>query len=463
MPALAKARHVAAIGLAALAIGCASSGSQPPEDVDCRALLSAGDAPLPQADGTWSGSVANGAASTTLELRLVDGRAYASLPEREQFDDPVRAMSSANGRTLCLAAPYRPASGVIMLQRTGPDWAGVWWDADIEADIFLSPARLPRLPRERALDFTSADGARLAGTLVLPAAGDGPFPVVVWVHGSSPTTRDTWFYRGRAYRLARTGVASLIWDKRGAGASTGEQPWNIDRLTLDAQAAIDAARAAPETADDRVVIAGASQGGWIAPRVAAENPWLAGVMVSAAPGITIAEQNLYGFERALQNEGVPDDLIADAVGVVRMTYEYYRTGEGYDALRARFAAAENQAFVNEPFFRRYLFQGGELPGPDVDPQDWRFMFVDYLEYWRRLEPPALAMWGADDDEVPAGLSRDRIATALASRGARDDVLVIFDDATHSLYVDRDEGDAWDWERTAPGYRDTVDDWLSRWR
>jgi pimeloyl-ACP methyl ester carboxylesterase len=388
-----------------------------------------------------------------------DGRAWASMPERAQYDFPVRVTSPAHN-VLCVSAPYR--NGAWTLSRVGRSLMGRWQDRNFAADVQLRSARAPSAIRERALDFVSADGARLAGTLVTPR-GRGPFTTVVWVHGSAPTTRDTWFYRGRARMLARQGVASLIWDKRGAGASTGEQSWSVDRLTLDAEAAIAAARDAPEVADDRVVLAGASQGGWIAPRVAADNPWLAGVLVIAAPGITIAEQNVYAFEQTLRRENVPEDLTTRAVALVRATYDYYRTGEGYAALRARFDDPANAPIVSEQFFRNMLFQGGELPGPGVDPSDWSFMYVDYLQYWRRIDQPVLAMWGADDNEVPPTLSRDRIGEALAEHGADDRVLRIYDDATHSLYVHRDAGEPADWERTAPGFREDLLTWLSRRR
>jgi uncharacterized protein len=65
----------------------------------------------------------------------------------------------------------------------------------------------------------------LHGTLEVPA-GDGPFPVALIIAGSGPTDRDgndaplglkTDCYRLLAQYLARQGIASLRYDKRGAG------------------------------------------------------------------------------------------------------------------------------------------------------------------------------------------------------------------------------------------------------
>ena len=63
--------------------------------------------------------------------------------------------------------------------------------------------------------------ASLAGTVVLPR-GAGPHPAVVFVHGSGPARRGEFFHF--ADRFARAGIAALIYDKRGSGASVGGHP-----------------------------------------------------------------------------------------------------------------------------------------------------------------------------------------------------------------------------------------------
>jgi alpha-beta hydrolase superfamily lysophospholipase len=61
---------------------------------------------------------------------------------------------------------------------------------------------------------------QLAGTLYLPPAGP-PAPAAVFVHGAGPAVRDDGYYE-LARHFARKGVAALIYDKRGCGASTGD-------------------------------------------------------------------------------------------------------------------------------------------------------------------------------------------------------------------------------------------------
>jgi dipeptidyl aminopeptidase/acylaminoacyl peptidase len=69
---------------------------------------------------------------------------------------------------------------------------------------------------EEEIRFISNDGTQLAGSLLLPS-GKGPHPAVVFAHGSSAQTRNGFFGNIRffAEAYARSGIAALIFDKRG--------------------------------------------------------------------------------------------------------------------------------------------------------------------------------------------------------------------------------------------------------
>lgn len=84
--------------------------------------------------------------------------------------------------------------------------------------------------KERVVRFRAADGATLAGTLLLPIRSELQYvPGVVLIAGSGPTDRDgnnayipdrIDLLKQIAERLANAGIASLRYDKRGSGAST---------------------------------------------------------------------------------------------------------------------------------------------------------------------------------------------------------------------------------------------------
>ncbi|MCA1732010.1 MAG: alpha/beta fold hydrolase, partial [Acidobacteria bacterium] len=160
----------------------------------------------------------------------------------------------------------------------------------------------PAQVRERELAFENGD-VGLAGTLLLPPGTKRKFPAVVFLHGSGPEGR--WASRYLATRFARAGIAGLIFDKRGVGESTGD--WRTathDDLAGDAAAAVAALIKDDAIDPARVGIHGHSQGGTLAPLVAAKAP-VAFVIASAAGGLPVDEIEIYSLENLVKVDALP--------------------------------------------------------------------------------------------------------------------------------------------------------------
>jgi alpha-beta hydrolase superfamily lysophospholipase len=129
----------------------------------------------------------------------------------------------------------------------------------------------------------------LPGTWTIPA-GEGPFPVIVLIHGSGPNDRDETIggsrpFKDLAWGLATAGIAVLRYDKR-TQAHSASVPRDIgldEEVIDDALAALEVARTHPSTDDQRVFLLGHSLGGMLAPEVATRDGELAGIAVLAAP------------------------------------------------------------------------------------------------------------------------------------------------------------------------------------
>jgi len=110
-------------------------------------------------------------------------------------------------------------------------------------------------------------GVRLGGTITLPG-GRGPFPGAVLIGGSGPSDRHNGgFFDVLTGHLVASGVASLAYDKRGVGSSTGR--WDtatIGELAADADAACTVLQAHMAVAD-AVSVLGHSEGGWVTMRL----------------------------------------------------------------------------------------------------------------------------------------------------------------------------------------------------
>ncbi len=137
---------------------------------------------------------------------------------------------------------------------------------------------------------TVGDGEwKLPGVLTVPK-GAGPFPGVVLVHGFGPNDRDetvggTKMFRDLAEGLASRGIAVLRYDKRSrvyGPKFAGLANRTVHEETVeDALAAANVLRAQKEVDPKRIYVLGHDLGGYLAPRIAAEDEKLAGLIILA--------------------------------------------------------------------------------------------------------------------------------------------------------------------------------------
>lgn len=111
---------------------------------------------------------------------------------------------------------------------------GMPFRLDLEpGKVVMNRPQTPRPPYPYATEDVSfvntKDGATLSGTLTLPVGHNpqSPVPVVIMVSGSGLQNRDEELFGHKPFlvladHLARNGIASLRYDDRGAGRSTGD-------------------------------------------------------------------------------------------------------------------------------------------------------------------------------------------------------------------------------------------------
>ena len=136
---------------------------------------------------------------------------------------------------------------------------------------------------------TVGDSLKLPGVISMPK-GDGPFPAVVLVHGSGPQDMDETIqgnkpFRDLAWGLASKGVIVLRYMKRTKvyGAKMNAYTVTVQDETIDdAIEGVHLLRARPETDTTRIVVAGHSLGGMLAPEIAASEPAVKGIALLAA-------------------------------------------------------------------------------------------------------------------------------------------------------------------------------------
>lgn len=166
--------------------------------------------------------------------------------------------------------------------------------------------------REPISSTFAVSGVPIAYTIDFPS-GRGPFPAVVLVHGSGRTTRDDISFLADKFR--QRGFATLRFDKRGVGASGGEYrgigPAASDSLlrvlALDVNGALTAIRGAPGIDAARVGLAGGSQAGWIIP-ISAVTQNVKFCVILSGPTVSVGREVFYSS--LAENTTLPLDSVA---------------------------------------------------------------------------------------------------------------------------------------------------------
>lgn len=146
-------------------------------------------------------------------------------------------------------------------------------------------------------------GHTLNGVLTTPKDGRKQHGLIVYVHGDGPVgaTHDDG-YKPMWEANAEAGFASLSWDKPGvAGASGNWLDQSMDDRADEAAAAITWARARPDIDGDRIGLWGASQAGWVLPKIAARTT--VSFVIAISPAINWLRQGRYHLLAELRADG----------------------------------------------------------------------------------------------------------------------------------------------------------------
>ena len=134
------------------------------------------------------------------------------------------------------------------------------------------------------------DEWQLPATLTIPK-GKGPFPAIVLVHGSGPHDRDETIgankpFKDLAWGLATKGIAVLRYEKRTKQYATEilstMKDFTVNEETInDALAGVNLLRKTEEIDPTKIFILGHSLGAMLAPRIAAQDRGIAGLILLA--------------------------------------------------------------------------------------------------------------------------------------------------------------------------------------
>jgi uncharacterized protein len=259
-------------------------------------------------DGAWMGTLDLGAAKLRVVFHIVnteDGLT-ATLDSPDQGAKGIPATSiTRNGTALKIeiksiggvfegktAADLSTIDGTFT--QLGSPHPLVLKRVKDQSELELKRPQNPVKPypyREEEVSYENkVQNVTLAATLTIPQ-GKGPFPGVVLITGSGPQDRDESLMGHKPFLvlsdyLTRHGIVVLRADDRGTGKTTGvfATATTADFAT-DTEAGVAFLKTRAEVDPHRIGLIGHSEGGVIAPMIAARNKDVAFIVMMAGTGV----------------------------------------------------------------------------------------------------------------------------------------------------------------------------------
>jgi uncharacterized protein len=291
------------------------------------------------------------------------------------------------------------------------------------------------------------DTVILAGTLRLPNTKTA-VPAILFLHGSGGEQRFSSEYMADFF--AAKGIATLNFDKRGSGKSTGN--WltsSFQDLANDAIAGIKFLQNNPRINSHKIGIYGHSQGGSICPMVLNMDPEISFGVSAASAGVSMAESDWYEVQNRFRNYVSGKDY-DNAMSVMERYLQFAATGNGYQELMA-----EAKKYRDEQWYQDYI---GEIDSNAVFFKFYRNVGrYNPVEQWKNVKQPCLILKGESDQTSPGYPTFQNIEDALKQAGNNQYRIVRFPNTTHEMQL---MGKAQDfWFKATPGYCDTIFNWI----
>lgn len=309
--------------------------------------------------------------------------------------------------------------------------------------------------RREEVTFRNGD-VTLSGTLVLPNT-KGPHPAVVRIHGAGPADRSNSAEEFYAYH----GIAFLSYDKRGVGKSTGDwREARVEDLAGDTLAGVQLLKSRKDINPKQIGLGGGSEGGWVAPVVAARDKDVAFILLVAGPALSFADELANEAEDSLRANGFSGNDLQAALAFRKMINDMIRSGEALTDAGWEKIQAAAQKVKGEKWF------------PYVRPatqRDWRqkkqflMLSFDPQPLWEKTTLPVLALYGGLDRNVPAPKNVAALEKSLKKAGNRDYTVLVFPTANHegmeAVKGFLDDEETAHLSRFVPGYFDTAINWI----
>ena len=403
--------------------------------------------------GIWSGELEVMGNKIPLIFRLNEENPSVDSPTQAAKGIPIQFEKSENGE-ISISIPLIGANFVGKFESS--KIVGTFSQNGFSFPLTLTPgekkALRPQTPQppftysQEEVSFSNGS-AILKGTLTLPNNYTEATPVLLMVTGSGLQNRDEEIFEHKPFAViadafAKKGIASLRYDDRGFGESTGDAVnCSTEDLMKDALSGINLLR----TRFKNVGVIGHSEGGTIALMLAADKKTdfivsLAGMVVSGKE--LLIEQNRV----ALTSVGLPAESVTEYCRLLSLIFE------NNDSASEQLKNSELPADLKTNLYS--VMQQAATPYMKY------FLSLDVRERLREIACPVLALNGTKDVQVSSTPNLEALKNGLKNNNLN--CIQSFDGLNH-LFQHCDTGAISEYalieETIAPEVLTFITDWI----
>ncbi|MFS4482194.1 alpha/beta hydrolase family protein [Hyunsoonleella sp. 2307UL5-6] len=304
----------------------------------------------------------------------------------------------------------------------------------------------PKAPFRYSMETVSfinsdADSIKLSGTLTLPKHVKNP-PVAILISGSGPQNRNAYLkpFHHKPFLvisdyLTNHGIAVLRYDDRGVAKSEGnfKTATSFD-FASDVTAAINFLKQRQDINTSKIGLIGHSEGGLIAPIVAATNTDVAFIVMLAGTGVDGGKVLQTQSRKMMALRGTPDIMLDENEKLTTIIYDVIKNHKHTDTIKTKIKNGLNDFKAHHPM---------SVVSPAITPvlieqqfkileSKWLLAFIrtDPKDYLEKTKCPILVLNGSKDVQVLPEVNLPEIEKALMVSGNTDVTIKTLEGLNH---------------------------------
>ncbi len=326
---------------------------------------------------------------------------------------------------------------------------------------------------EKEVSFINekAGGIKLAGTLTLPKNINSP-PVVVLISGSGPQDRneEVSAFNHRPFLvlsdyLTRNGIAVLRYDDRGVASSEGTQKGATSAdFATDVEAAVAFLKTRKDIDKSNIGLVGHSEGGLIAPMVAANDSDITFIVLLAGPGVDGAIILQTQAWKSSELAGASKEVLNFNRNLAIQLHELVKKADSASEAKRNITSYLEFIRENNPSIYTTSMTDDFIK---MQAEGLSFSWIMYFikthpnEFLSKVKCPILALNGEKDVQVLPKLNLEGIKNSLEKGGNRDVTTMELKGLNH-LFQTAETGSVEEYGAIEETFSPKAMEWIVKW-